>query len=91
MTISHVFPACVLLAITSLVSATAGTPPSKPNILFLFADDWGYGHAGILGDPTVKTPAIDRVVREGVLFSNAYVSSPSCTPSRGAILTGQHF
>lgn len=83
--------AYLLLSITSLISATAGTPPSKPNILFLFADDWGYGHAGVLGDPTVKTPAFDRVVREGVLFSNAYVSSPSCTPSRGAILTGQHF
>ena len=71
--------------------AAAETPSPKPNILFLFADDWGDGHASVLGDPTVKTPAFDRVVREGVLFSNAYVSSPSCTPSRGSILAGQHF
>ncbi len=64
---------------------------SRPNILFAFADDWGYGHAGVYGDPTVQTPTFDRVAREGVLFHHAFISSPSCTPSRGAILTGQDF
>jgi N-sulfoglucosamine sulfohydrolase len=63
---------------------------SQPNILFAIADDWGWPHAGSYGDPVVKTPAFDRVAREGLLFSHAYVSSPSCTPSRNAILTGQH-
>ena len=60
-----------------------------PNILFAIADDWGWPHAGAYGDPVVKTPSFDRLAREGVLFHHAYVSSPSCTPSRGAILTGQ--
>ncbi len=79
----------VCIALAKICHASPET--QKPNILFLFADDWGDGHASVLGDPVVKTPAFDRVVREGVRFTNAYVSSPSCTPSRGAILTGQHF
>jgi len=63
----------------------------RPNILFCIADDWGWPHAGAYGDPVVKTPAFDRVAREGILFEHAYISSPSCTPSRNAILTGQQF
>lgn len=65
-------------------------PPQRPNIVFCMADDWSWPHAGILGDPVVKTPHFDRVAREGVLFENAFVSTPSCTPSRLSILTGQH-
>lgn len=61
----------------------------RPNFLFAIADDWGWPHAGSYGDPVVKTSTFDRLAREGVLFEHAYVSSPSCTPSRGAILTGQ--
>ena len=64
--------------------------PHRPNIVFCMADDWSWPHAGILGDPVVKTPNFDRVAREGVLFENAFVSTPSCTPSRLSILTGQH-
>jgi len=61
----------------------------QPNILFCLADDWSWPHASIGGDKVVKTPTFDKVAREGVLFENAFVSAPSCTPSRGAILTGQ--
>jgi len=63
----------------------------RPSILFAIADDWGYPHAGALGDPVVRTPTFDRLAREGIVFPLAFVSSPSCTPSRGAILTGRHF
>ena len=62
----------------------------RPNILFAIADDWGGPHAGAYGDPVVKTPAFDRLASEGVLFTHAYVTSPSCTPSRNSILTGQY-
>ena len=80
-----------LLAVPNLtfgdvVSLTAET---RPNILFLMADDWSAPHAGALGDPAIRTPTFDRVAREGVLFHNAFVSSPSCTPSRLAIVSGQ--
>jgi N-sulfoglucosamine sulfohydrolase len=65
---------------------TRGTPP---NILIAIADDWSWPHAGVYGDPVIKTPTFDRVAREGVLFSAAFVAAPSCTPSRAALLTGQ--
>ena len=71
--------------------ATTSTPKDRrPNIVFCMADDWSWPHAGILGDPVVKTPNFDRIAREGVLFENAFVSTPSCTPSRLSILSGQH-
>jgi N-sulfoglucosamine sulfohydrolase len=60
-----------------------------PNILFCIADDWSWPHASIAGDKVVKTPTFDRVAREGVRFQNAFVTAPSCTPSRGSIVTGQ--
>ncbi len=72
------------------VAASASAAP-KPNILFCFADDWGWPHAGAYGDEVVKTPAFDRLAKEGVLFEHAFISSPSCTPSRNAIVTGQQF
>jgi len=67
---------------------TAAT--KKPNILFAISDDQSWLHAGAYGDNVVKTPVFDRVARQGVLFNHAYCASPSCTPSRGGILSGQH-
>ncbi len=61
----------------------------RPNILFCLADDWSWPHASIAGDKVVKTPTFDSIAREGVLFENAFVTAPSCTPSRGSIVTGQ--
>ena len=82
-------PLVLLLAAPLFAADTVSTPPTKPNILFLLADDWGWPHASCLGDPVVKTPTFDRMVREGVMFRNAHSASPSCSPSRAAILTGQ--
>ena len=67
----------------------AARDDSRPNILFVIADDWSYPHAGVYGDSVSRTPAFDKIASEGVLFTNAFCASPSCTPSRGAILTGQ--
>jgi N-sulfoglucosamine sulfohydrolase len=79
-----------LSALPSCAPAQSGRKArTRPNILFCLADDWSWPHAGIGGDTVVKTPTFDRVAREGVLFENAFVSAPSCTPSRGAMLTGQ--
>ncbi|MEA1877815.1 MAG: sulfatase [Bacteroidota bacterium] len=63
---------------------------SQPNFLICMADDWGWPHAGSYGDPVVQTPTFDQLASEGILFEHAYVSSPSCTPSRNAVLTGQY-
>ena len=86
-----VLPALVAgcLFAVNLADGHAATPQSRPNILFLFGDDWAWPHASCLGTPGVKTPAFDRLAREGVLFRNAHAAAPSCSPSRAAILTGQ--
>ncbi len=70
-------------------SSIFGKPGKSPNILFAIADDWSWPYAGIAGDKVVKTPTFDRVARQGGMFTNAFVTAPSCTPSRGSILTGQ--
>jgi uncharacterized sulfatase len=64
-------------------------PSSRPNILFAIADDHSYPHTGAMGGKGVKTPAIDRVAGEGVLFRQAYSLSPGCAPSRAGLLTGR--
>ena len=69
--------------------AQAPNAPRRPNIVLIVADDWSWPHAGAYGDKVVKTPAFDRLAAEGALFTRAYCASPSCTPSRGALLTGQ--
>ena len=61
----------------------------RPNIVVAIADDWSFPHAGIYGDPVVRTPNFDRIAREGVRFTHAFAAAPSCTPSRAALLTGQ--
>ncbi len=61
----------------------------RPNILLCVADDWSYPHAGCYGDRVVKTPNFDKVAADGMLFTAAFCVSPSCTPSRAAMLTGQ--
>ena len=83
---------CFLAFVVSfgLVIIGKGAERERPNIVFFMADDWSFPHAGILGDPVVQTPHFDRIAREGILFENAFVSTPSCTPSRLSILTGQH-
>ena len=73
----------------AMAGQDADRPDPRPNILFCIADDWSWPHAGAYGDPVVKTPTIDRLAREGVRFTNAFVTAPTCTASRGGILTGQ--
>ncbi len=79
----------LLFCVTSQAHAQGDAPAKRPNILLAIADDWGL-HAGAYGTPVVKTPTFDRLAREGARCDQAYVSSPSCTPSRGALLTGQY-
>jgi N-sulfoglucosamine sulfohydrolase len=75
--------------VSAFLLASVLQAADRPNILFCIADDWGWPHAGAYGDGAVKTPNFDRLAKGGVLFNHAYVSSPSCTPCRNSILTGQ--
>jgi len=88
----------LLVAAYALVAGPSAAAEPRPNILFLFADDWGrYAHVyaeidGLGGiNDVVRTPNFDRIARTGVLFRNAHVNAPSCTPCRSALLSGQYF
>ena len=63
--------------------------PDRPNILFAIADDWS-PHAGAYGTKWVKTPAFDRIAREGLVFDRAYTPNAKCAPSRACLLTGRN-
>jgi arylsulfatase A-like enzyme len=62
----------------------------KPNIIFILADDLGYGDLGCYGQKKIKTPNLDRMAAEGMRFTQCYAGSTVCAPSRSALLTGQH-
>lgn len=62
----------------------------RPNVLIAISDDQSFPHASAYGSRFVETPAFDRVAREGVLFTNGFVASPGCSPSRAAFLTGRY-
>src|SRR5580658_9375569 len=100
----HFLLALALMLLVPLVSlhaddaAPAKPTGKRPNYRFPFADDWGrYAsiYAEVEGRPSInqvlKTPNIDRMAREGVLFKNAFVTAPSCTPCRSSLLSGQYF
>src|SRR5688572_8536381 len=83
------------ILVVFLMGGFAATPAhgqgaaERPNIIFAIADDWGFPHAGAYGYAAARTPTFDRLAKEGMLFTRAFSAAPSCTPSRGSILTGQ--
>jgi N-sulfoglucosamine sulfohydrolase len=81
---------CLLFGAAPRKSAQRPAAEQRPNILFAIADDWGYGHASAYGSKWIKTPAFDRVAREGLLFTHAYTPNAKCAPSRAIILTGRN-
>lgn len=66
------------------------TAERPPNIVYILADDLGYGELGSYGQQKIRTPNLDRLASEGVRFTQHYSGSPVCAPSRGALLTGKH-
>ncbi|MBC9797083.1 arylsulfatase [Sinomicrobium weinanense] len=64
--------------------------PSRPNIIFILADDMGIGDLGCYGQEYIKTPHIDRMASEGMRFTQFYAGSTVCAPSRASLMTGQH-
>ena len=79
----------LLVAILTVlgIEAHAAKPP---NVVFIFADDLGYGDLSCYGHPVAKTPHIDRLAKEGVRFTQHYANGPECSPTRTALLTGRY-
>jgi N-acetylgalactosamine-6-sulfatase len=81
--------ALLLVPLVKLCAADAAAPVGRPNIVFIYADDWGWGDLGSHGNTWQKTPNIDRLAQEGMSFRQFNVLSPVCSPSRVAATTGQ--
>lgn len=75
---------------SSSSSTSKGPNHSRPNIIFILADDMGYNDMSIMGQTNFKTPALDRMAKEGMLFTDHYAGSTVCAPSRATLLTGNH-
>ncbi len=83
----------ILLAVLSIAfSASAQVPPraQQPNIIFILADDLGYGDVGCYGSALIKTPHIDALAKNGMRFTQFYAGSTVCAPSRASLMTGKH-
>lgn len=72
------------------ISFAAKVKNKKPNVIFVFADDWGWGDLGCYGHQSLKTPNLDKLASQGLLFTQFYVNNPVCSPSRASVMTGQY-
>src|SRR5215210_4106353 len=70
--------------------ATAAEPTGQPNLVFILADDLGWGDLGCYGQTKIKTPNLDKLAADGVRFTHCYAGSTVCAPSRCALMTGLH-
>ena len=80
----------VAFLIACSACAAEDPPERQPNIIFIMADDLGYGDLGSYGQPTIQTPNLDRMADEGIRFTNHYAGSTVCAPSRCVLMTGLH-
>ena len=83
------------VVIVTIVVLFLGCAPKKeialkPNIIFILADDLGYGEVGAYGQKLIRTPHMDQLAKNGMLFTQHYSGAPVCAPSRYIFLTGQH-
>ena len=80
------------LATAMIAGARAGRPAAaqRPNVLFILADDLGYGDLSCYGRPDYRTPVLDNLARQGMKFTSAYAAAPVCTPTRVAFVTGRY-
>jgi arylsulfatase A-like enzyme len=78
-----------LLTFTGLIAAETAAE-TQPNIIFIMADDLGYGDLGCYGQKLIRTPRLDRMAAEGMRFTDFYAGNTVCAPSRSVLMTGQH-
>ncbi len=73
-----------------LAALATATAADRPNIIFILADDLGYGDLGCYGQQLIQTPNLDRMAAEGLRFTHFYAGAPVCAPSRAVLMTGRH-
>lgn len=81
---------CLLGLACTKPGKRSGETSAQPNIIFILADDLGWSELGCYGNQFNETPHLDKLAREGMLFTQAYAAAPVCSPSRAALLTGQY-
>src|SRR5687767_15176027 len=79
----------VFLCVFGAASFVLAQQERPPNFVVIFTDDLGYGDLACYGHPSIKTPHLDRMAREGIRFTQFYSAAEVCTPSRAALLTGR--
>lgn len=82
--------AVAVTALSTMPEGLLSPPRPRPNILFILADDLGYGDLSCYGRPDYRTPHLDRLAEQGVRLTNAYAAAPVCTPTRCAFITGRY-
>ena len=80
----------IVAAWAAPLAETAAQQPNKPNVVFLFADDLGYGDLGCFGQKNYETPNLDKLAADGTRFTSFYVAQPVCTASRASLMTGSY-
>ncbi|MFM1920432.1 MAG: Arylsulfatase [Candidatus Hydrogenedentota bacterium] len=82
---------CIPIFVCAMATwCTQAVAAPAPNIIFILADDLGYGDLGCYGQKVIQTPRLDQMASEGLRFTDAYAGSTVCAPSRSALMTGQH-
>ncbi|MEO5802110.1 MAG: sulfatase-like hydrolase/transferase, partial [Verrucomicrobiota bacterium] len=79
-----------VVAVVTFCALITATGAEKPNVIFIYADDLGYGDVGCYGAKKIKTPNIDKLAEQGIRFTDAHSTSATCTPSRYALMTGEY-
>src|SRR3954465_8678304 len=82
--------AAVVLVLVAAAHGAVQTPPARPNIILIQADDLGYGDLSSYGQANFRTPSLDALAAAGIRFTQYYAGSTVCAPSRTALLTGLH-
>lgn len=80
----------LLLLLLTAAASHSNAEPLRPNVIFVLADDLGYGELGCYGQKVIQTPHLDRMAREGLRFTQFYAGATVCAPSRSVLMTGQH-
>lgn len=86
----HTLTRMTLTLASTLSIAAVASAAEKPNVIFILADDLGFGDVGFNGQKRIKTPQLDQLAKEGMVLNSFYAASPVCGPSRACLMSGQH-